>query len=71
MAEEDDIEDKVEDHGDGHHHEEASDEGHGDAHHDDGHHAEEPATTYAGLGFVELFIFLGFLGSFLLSHFGL
>ena len=56
----------MEDHGDGHHHEEASDEGHA---HDDGHHAEEPATTHAGLGFVELFIFLGFLGSFLFVTF--
>ena len=49
----------MEDHGEamGHddHHEEASDEGHA---HDDGHHAEEPATTYAGLGFVELFYLL-------------
>lgn len=56
----------MEDHGDAHHHEEASDEGHA---HDDGHHAEEPATTHAGLGFVELFIFLGFLGSFLFVTF--
>ena len=56
----------MEDHGDGHHQEEASDEGHA---HDDGHHAEEPATTHAGLGFVELFIFLGFLGSFLFVTF--
>lgn len=56
----------MEDHGDGHHHGEASEEGHA---HDDGHHAEEPATTHAGLGFVELFIFLGFLGSFLFVTF--
>ena len=55
-------------HADNHH-------GHSDAHHgeqhghDDGHHAEEPATTYAGLGFIELFIFLGFLGSFLFVTF--
>ena len=48
-------------HGDAHH---ADDHGHGDA-----HHAEEPATTYAGLGFIELFIFLGFLGSFLFVTF--
>ena len=46
----------------GEHHED--DHGHGDA-----HHAEEPATTYAGLGFIELFIFLGFLGSFLFVTF--
>ena len=46
----------------GAHHED--DHGHGDE-----HHADEPATTYAGLGFVELFIFLGFLGSFLFVTF--
>ena len=46
----------------GEHHE----EGHG---HDDGNHSEEPATTHAGLGLVELFIFLGFLGSFLFVTF--
>ena len=51
-------------HGD--HHEEGH--GHGD-HHGDDHHAEEPATSHAGLGFVELFIFLGFLGSFLFVTF--
>ena len=50
----------------GEHHE----EGHGHAdHHGDDHHAEEPATSHAGLGFVELFIFLGFLGSFLFVTF--
>ena len=58
------------------HHGEASEEAmvHGDHHeeghgHGDGHHAEEPETTHAGLGFVELFIFLGFLGSFLFVTF--
>ena len=69
-------------HGDDHH-DEAShkeDHAHGDDHHDeashkedhahgDGHHDEEHATTYAGLGLVELFIFLGFLGSFLFVTF--
>ncbi|MEC7267904.1 MAG: hypothetical protein VXV82_04720, partial [Bacteroidota bacterium] len=48
----------------GHDEHHAEDHGHGD-----GHHAEEPATTHAGLGFVELFIFLGFLGSFLFVTF--
>ncbi|HAB89592.1 MAG TPA: hypothetical protein DCF84_03570 [Bacteroidetes bacterium] len=47
-------------------HDEHHEEGHG---HGDGHDAEEPATTHAGLGFVELFIFLGFLGSFLFVTF--
>lgn len=65
------------DHTDHHedHHGEASEEAmvHGD-HHEEGHghgdhHAEEPATSHAGLGFVELFIFLGFLGSFLFVTF--
>jgi hypothetical protein len=61
------------DHNENHHgeamgHDDHHVEGHGD-HHGDGHHAEEPATTHAGLGFVELFIFLGFLGSFLFVTF--
>ncbi|MBA99987.1 MAG: hypothetical protein CMN34_03570, partial [Saprospirales bacterium] len=53
-------------HGDDHH-DEASHKG--DHAHGDGHHDEEHATTYAGLGLVELFIFLGFLGSFLFVTF--
>ena len=60
----------ADDHGDAHHADDHGDAHHADDHgHGDAHHAEEPATTYAGLGFIELFIFLGFLGSFLFVTF--
>ena len=75
----DDIDHGDSDHGESDHgenHGVATDEsGHHDDHHTDdhghgdGHHAEEPATTHAGLGLIELFIFLGFLGSFLFVTF--
>ena len=56
-------------HADGDHHDDAAHAGtHGDDHHDDGHGGHE-ATHYAKLGLAEIFIFLGFLGGFILVVF--
>ncbi|MGB1248654.1 MAG: hypothetical protein ACPG4Z_07195 [Chitinophagales bacterium] len=55
-------------HADDHHDEAHADDTHAEDGHGDDHHGEE-ATTYAAIGLPELFIFGGFLASFLLMTF--
>lgn len=64
----------AENHTDGEHHSlkdvsKESTDAHAGAHHESAHHAGDAPTTFAGIGFGEILIFIGFLGAFLFMLF--